>query len=101
MDRALDQSQGLLSFLQLEQSLGQQQRNLRIILVIDQAALECLDRQLVALGGQEDQAEVQVGRGRIVAQNALLIAWRRAGWTICRPAPRRPWRMRRPPSRVD
>ena len=47
LDVALDQGQGLIPFVQLEQGLGQGQRNRGIILIVYQAAFECLDRQIV------------------------------------------------------
>ena len=49
----LDQGQGLIALVQLEQGLGQEQRNLGIVLVVDQSALEGLDRQVVSLGGEK------------------------------------------------
>ena len=92
LDVPLHQGKRLLPLVQLQQGLGQKQGDLRVLLVVDQPALEGPDRQLVLLGGEEDHAEVEIGGGRLVAQDPGLVRRGEPVGGPCRPAPPSPGR---------
>ena len=76
LEVVLGPPQRLLALAGLEQGLRQKEGNLRVVLVVNQSAEEGLDGEVVPLGGEEDHAELEIGRRRgrlIAAQDALLV----------------------------